>query len=301
MAAPVAGFIGLGQMGKHMARNLLNKGYKVFVNDVSEEALKQLLGHGAIAAKTPSLLAEMCADSSAKAIVSMLPEGSHVKEVYLGSDGILKSVAQNTLLLDCSTIDVKDCKLVEAEANQKATTFMDCPVSGGVLAADAATLTFMVGGDKFEEAKEILQHMGQRFFHCGPIGSGQAAKICNNMMLAISMIGASETFNLGIRLGLDKNVLYEIFCTSTSRCWSIDTYNPVPGIKTGVPSDRDYEGGFGTKLMTKDLGLAQNAATESKSPTPLGSLSHQLYRALCSHGYGHKDFSVIYEFLSKQK
>lgn len=284
-----------------MARNLLNKGYKVIVNDVSEEAQKKLIAHGAVVAKTPAKVAEMCADKSAQAIVTMLPESSHVHQVYLGTDGILNSVAQNTLLLDSSTIDVSVVKTIEVEARKKGASFLDCPVSGGVLAADSGTLTFMVGGEKFEEAKEILQHMGQRFFHCGAIGSGQAAKICNNMMLAISMIGASETFNLGIQLGLDKHVMSEIFSTSTSRCWSIDTYNPVPGIKTGVPSDRNYEGGFGTSLMTKDLGLAQNAATATKSPTPLGSLAHQLYRSLCSHGYGGKDFSVVYQFLSQQQ
>lgn len=280
----VAGFVGLGHMGSLMATNLMNKGYQLVVHDVSQSAVSKMVSAGAISASSPAKVAEICSEKQAQAIMTMVPEGKHVKEVYLGSNGILKSASKSTLLLDSSTIDIDTSKLVESEARKLGLTFMDCPVSGAVPAAKAATLTFMVGGEKFEEAKDILQHMGQKFFHCGPVGNGLVAKICNNMMLAISMIGTSETLNMGIRLGLDKKLLSDILCVSSGRTWSVDTYNPVPGVKEAVPSANNYEGGFGTSLITKDLGLAQHESTKSKSPTPLGSISHQIYRTMVGQG-----------------
>ncbi|XP_075254549.1 3-hydroxyisobutyrate dehydrogenase, mitochondrial-like [Convolutriloba macropyga] len=302
MAAPkIAGFIGLGNMGSYMARNMINKGYQLVVHDAVPAVTSKFVseGSGATAASSPAQLAEMCGEKGAAAIISMVPEGSHMREVYLGSDGVLKGgPSKSTLLLDSSTIDIDSAQQVEKEASKLGYTFMDCPVSGAVPAAKAATLTFMIGGPKFEEAKTVLEPMGQRFFHCGPVGSGLTAKICNNMMLAISMIGTSETLNLGARMGLDPKLLTDILCVSSGRCWSVDTYNPVPGIKESVPASNDYKDGFGTALITKDLGLAQTEATKSKSATPLGSISHQIYRTMCAQGYGSKDFSVIYKILS---
>lgn len=283
-----------------MARNMINKGYQLVVHDTVPAVTAKFVSEGgATAAASPAQLAEMCSEQGAAAIISMVPEGRHMQEVYLGSDGVLKGgPSKTTLLLDSSTIDIDSAKKVEKFAAEHGLTFMDCPVSGAVPAAKAATLTFMIGGSKFEEAKVVLEPMGQRFFHCGDVGTGLTAKICNNMMLAISMIGTSETLNMGKRMGLDPKLLSEILCVSSGRTWSVDTYNPVPGIKDTVPASNDYRGGFGTALITKDLGLAQTEATKSKSATPLGSISHQIYRTMCAQGYGLKDFSVIYKILS---
>jgi len=190
-----------------------------------------------------------------------------------------------------------------ASSSKVSSVYLDCPVSGGVVGAAAGTLTFMVGGDKSKvtEVSPLLLGMGAKVVHCGDIGSGQAAKICNNMLLGISMIGVSETMNLGIRMGLDAKLLADIINSSTGRCWSSEIYNPVPDIVANVPSCRKYKGGFGSALIAKDLGLAQNAAAESKSPTPLGSMTHQIYQLMCTQGYGELDFSAVYKFLQEQE
>ncbi|KAM7303875.1 3-hydroxyisobutyrate dehydrogenase, mitochondrial [Ixodes scapularis] len=288
------GFIGLGNMGQNMAKNLIAKGHRLVVYDIFPEATEELAKHGAVPVGSPAEMADQC-----DRIITMLPSSPHVREVYTGDKGIISKVQTGSLLIDSSTIDPlvsqEMAKLVEA----KGATFIDAPVSGGVNAAKAGTLTFMVGGKEAEAqaAKEILLCMGKNVIHCGGVGCGQAAKICNNMMLAISMIGNAETMNLGIRLGLDPNVLNGVLNVSSGKTWPSEVYSPVPGVMENVPSSNQYEGGFGAALMTKDLGLAQTAATQTSSPTPLGSLAHQIYRVLLSNGLGKKDFSVVYQLL----
>ncbi|XP_066300324.1 3-hydroxyisobutyrate dehydrogenase, mitochondrial-like [Branchiostoma lanceolatum] len=292
------GFIGLGNMGGPMAKHLIDNGHPVIVHDVYPEAMVSLQDAGAVKASTPAEVA-----SKADRIITMLPSSPHVQEVYCGEHGILSKVKAGSLLIDSSTIDPAVSKEMAEVAAKKGGVYMDAPVSGGIKAAAAATLTFMVGGrqEEFEAAKELLQFMGKNVVYCGDVGSGQAVKICNNMLLAIEMIGTSETMNLGMRLGLDPKLLASVINMSTGRCWASDTYNPVPGVMEGVPSSNNYQGGFGTALMTKDLGLAQNAATATKSPTPLGSLAHQIYRILCNKGYPLKDFSSVFHYLSEEE
>ncbi|OQV18829.1 3-hydroxyisobutyrate dehydrogenase, mitochondrial [Hypsibius exemplaris] len=290
------GFIGLGNMGTHMAQNLIKNGHSLVVHDVYPEAVARLEALGATAARSASEVAESC-----DRIITMLPSSPHVLQVYNCDSGLLKNVRPGTLLIDSSTIDPATTKEIAAKADAKGATFVDAPVSGGVGGAKDATLTFMVGCEeaKFAGIKTLLLHMGKNVVHCGGVGMGEAAKICNNMLMAISMVGVAETMNLGTRLGLDSKVLAGIINTSSGRCWSSDTYNPVPGIKPGTPSCNNYDGGFVNNLMAKDLGLAQNASTATMSPTPMGSLAHQLYRILITKGYGGKDFSSIYQFFQE--
>ncbi|EFN83706.1 3-hydroxyisobutyrate dehydrogenase, mitochondrial, partial [Harpegnathos saltator] len=288
------GFVGLGNMGCHMARNLLTKGYKLSVYDVNKSAITGLVEKGASDASSAAEVSK-----EVEVIVSMLPSNQHVLDVYTGEHGVLSAAKENTLLIDSSTVDPSISQSVATEAQRRNLRFIDSPVSGGVNAAKNGTLTFMVGGTKtdFDAAKPVLEAMGSRIVHCGDVGMGQAAKLCNNMLLAISMIGTAETFNLGQKLGLDAKLLADIINSSSGRCWSSDLYNPVPGILPDVPSSKNYEGGFGTTLMAKDLGLAQSAATRTQTPIPLGSLAHQIYRAAIAQGFSNKDFSVIYQFL----
>jgi len=293
------GFIGLGNMGGPMAANLVNKGLSVVGYDVNPEAMERLRDIGGEIAPTPADVASKC-----DRIVTMLPNSQHVKSCFAGENGIFETVKAGTLLLDSSTIDPSMSKEMAILATKNGATYMDSPVSGGVNAAKGGTLTFMVGGpdQEFDAAKILLSSMGKNITYCGVVGSGQAVKICNNMLLAISMIGTSETYNLGIRLGLDPKLLAGCINSATGRCWSSDTYNPVPGVFEGVPSSNNYEGGFGTTLMTKDLGLAQDAATKSQTPTPLGSLAHQIYRIMSnSDEYAGKDFSSVFQFLQEKK
>lgn len=288
------GFVGLGNMGGHMARNLLKKGYELTVYDVNKSAVSSLVEAGAGCA--PSA-AEMSRE--AEVVISMLPSNQHVLDVYAGENGVLSTAKKNVLLIDSSTVDPSVSQSIASQARERNLRFIDSPVSGGVNAAKDGTLTFMVGGSEtdFNDAKSILEALGSRVVHCGSVGMGQAAKLCNNMLLAISMIGTAEAFNLGQKLGLDAKVLADIVNSSSGRCWSSDLYNPVPGILPNVPSSKNYEGGFGTTLMAKDLGLAQSAATRTEAPIPLGSLAHQIYRAVIAQGFSNKDFSVVYQFL----
>ncbi|KAG8442970.1 hypothetical protein GDO86_011694 [Hymenochirus boettgeri] len=292
------GFIGLGNMGNPMAKNLLKHGYPVVAFDVFPEACKDFQDSGAQITDSPADVAE-----KADRIITMLPSSANAIEVYTGSNGILKKVKKGSLLIDSSTIDPAVSKELAKEVEKMGAVFMDAPVSGGVGAARSGNLTFMVGGveQEFDAAKELLTCMAANVVYCGEVGTGQAAKICNNMLLAIGMIGTAETMNLGIRLGLDPKLLAKILNMSSGRCWSSDTYNPVPGVMEGVPSANNYQGGFGTTLMAKDLGLAQNSATNTKSPTPLGSLSHQIYRLMCAKGYATKDFSSVFQFLREDE
>lgn len=288
------GFIGLGNMGMNMGMNLLKSGYNLVVYDIYPEALEPFKSLGATAVTTPRLVAQQVTK-----IVTMLPSSPDVREVYSGNHGIFSGLQEGTLMMDSSTIDPSVSKEISKLANDHKGTYMDAPVSGGVVAAREGTLTFMVGGrqEDFEIAECILRNMGKNVVFCGSVGTGQAAKICNNMLLAISMIGTAEVMNLGQQLGLDKMMLARIINMSTGRCWSSELYNPCPGVVEKVPSSNNYEGGFGTQLMAKDLGLAQNASTTTKSATPMGSMAHQLYRLMCNRGYGKLDFSSVYKFL----
>ncbi|XP_046815411.1 3-hydroxyisobutyrate dehydrogenase, mitochondrial [Vespa crabro] len=292
------GFVGLGKMGGHMAKNILKKGYKLKVFDVDKSAMSNVVEAGANAAST---ITETVKDVDV--IISMLPSNQHVLDCYIGDNGILSSVKKNVLLIDSSTIDPFVSQEISKEAEKREVKFIDAPVSGGTNAARDGTLTFMVGGSNanFEAAKSILEIMGSRIVHCGDVGMGQAAKLCNNMLLAISMIGTAEIFNLGQRLGLKENVLNEIVNSSSGRCWSSELYNPVPGLLPNVPSSKNYEDGFSTLLMAKDLSLAQSVATRTDTFIPLGSLAHQIYRMLNSHGLSQKDFSIVYQFIKGNK
>ncbi|CAD5112842.1 DgyrCDS2054 [Dimorphilus gyrociliatus] len=296
------GFIGLGNMGNHMAKNLMKKGESIVVFDISKESVNSLTTDGekinnllrAQAASSPSEVAANC-----EKIITMLPSNPHVKEVYTGNNGILSGVKKGSLLLDSSTIDPAVSRHVGEQCQAKGASYMDCPVSGGVNAARDGILTFMVGGDsaKFEEAKSILEKMGKNIIQCGELGTGNSAKICNNMLLAISMIGTSETMNLGVKLGLKPELLAQILNMSTGRCWSSELYNPYPGILPNVPSSNDYQGGFGSALMRKDLGLSQDAASATKSATPLGKKAFEIYSEMSDKGFGQKDFSSALKFI----
>lgn len=292
------GFIGLGNMGSHMARNLLEKGHCVVVYDVYPESMTQLVDRGALIAQSPAEVADRC-----DRIITMLPSSPHVQEVYAGENGIFQQVKPGTLLIDSSTIDPTVTRDLAIMAEKRSAVFLDAPVSGGVNAAKDAKLTFMVGGKEaeFQATREILLCMGENVVHCGEVGTGQAAKICNNMALGISMIAVAEAMNLGIRLGLEPKMMNKILNMSSGRCWSSEVYNPVPGVMENVPAMNNYSGGFGTALMTKDLGLAQTAAMKTSSPTPLGSLAHQIYRMMVNSGFSQKDFSSVYLFLQENQ
>lgn len=292
------GFIGLGNMGGGMACNLIKKGNSILAFDVVDSNIQAVVAQGGVAASSPSAVAAECSK-----IVTMLPNNAIVEQVYSGPDGILSSIKERGFLIDCSTVDPALSKQLAQTSKSQGAEFVDAPVSGGVNAASAGTLTFMVGAEteqNFTVAQQTLQHMGAKIIHCGGVGTGGAVKICNNMLLAVSMIGTSEAMNLGIQLGLDPKLLADIMGSATGRCWSVDTYNPCPGVFPNVPSSNDYKGGFGTALMTKDLGLAQDAATRAGSATPLGSLAHQIYRTMCNNGFAEKDFSSAFKFIQKK-
>ncbi|CAD5217719.1 unnamed protein product [Bursaphelenchus okinawaensis] len=291
------GFIGLGNMGAFMARNLVKSGRQLIVYDVNKSVADQFKNEGVAVAKTP---AEVAAESAA--IFTMLPNSSHVEEVFGAKDGIFKTIKSSTLCVDCSTINPLVAKDLALKVRDTGSDFLDAPVSGGVTGAQNATLTFMIGGSEsaYQKALPYFEQMGKNAVHCGDVGTGQATKICNNMLLGIQMIGVAEAMNLGEKLGLDPKMLTSIVNTSSGRCWSTDSYNPVPGVMENVPASRNYAGGFGNKLIAKDLGLAQNASTEVGVPTPLGSLAHQIYRVLANNNeFGDKDFGSVYQFLRK--
>ncbi len=266
------GFIGLGNMGGPMAINLVKAGHEVTVFDLSEAACGQLADAGAAVASS-------AADAVAGAdyVISMLPAGKHVAGVYLGDEGLLARLDGSTTVLDCSTIDAATAREVGTAAAELGIGFMDSPVSGGVAAAAAGTLAFMCGGaaDTFEKARLILKDMGQNIFHAGPAGAGQVAKGCNNMLLAIHMIGTCEALEMGARNGLDPAVLSEIMLASSGRNWSLEVYNPYPGVMEKAPASNDYKPGFMVDLMVKDLGLAMDIAGRSDVDNPLGQLAQE--------------------------
>ncbi len=225
----------------------------------------------------------------------MLPSSPHVRSVYEGEYGVLAAVARGTPLIDCSTIDPLTSREVAMDAKAKGCPMIDAPVSGGVAGAEAATLTFMVGGElhDFEATRPVLQCMGKNVVHCGGAGNGQVAKICNNMMLAVEMIATAEGMTLAAKLGMDPKVFASIVNTSSGRCWSSDTYNPFPGVLDNVPASRGYAGGFGADLMLKDLTLVTDAAKAARQPVLLGAIAQQIYQKHSADGHGGKDFSSI--------
>ena len=288
-------FIGLGNMGAPMALNLLKAGYPLSVFDLVPSALKTLADAGAVAAGSA---AEAVRD--ADVVISMLPASAHVHKLYLGEGGLLVAARPGALLIDSSTIAPRTAREVAEAAAARGFAMIDAPVSGGTAGAAAGTLTFIVGGDAaaLERARPLLEKMGRNIFHAGASGAGQIAKICNNMLLGIQMIGTAEAINLGVANGVDAKVLSDIMAKSSGRNWTLEVYNPWPGVMDNVPASRGYSGGFGTDLMLKDLGLAQEAAAAAAASTPLGALARELYQRHSQAGSGALDFSSIVRALA---
>ncbi|MBS7417529.1 3-hydroxyisobutyrate dehydrogenase [Pseudomonas syringae] len=285
-------FIGLGNMGAPMARNLIRAGHALQVFDLNKSVLVEFAELGAQVSDSPAQAAQ-----GTELVITMLPAAAHVRSVYLNDDGVLKGISPGVPAVDCSTIDPQTIRDIAAVAAQQGVVLGDAPVSGGTGGAQAGTLTFMVGASAghFAVLKPVLEQMGRNIVHCGDVGTGQIAKICNNMLLAISMIGVAESMALGNALGIDTQVLAGIINTSTGRCWSSEAYNPWPGIVETAPASRGYSGGFGAELMLKDLGLATEAARAAHQPVVLGAVAQQLYQAMSLRGDGGKDFSAIIE------
>ncbi|EME68974.1 3-hydroxyisobutyrate dehydrogenase [Paramagnetospirillum caucaseum] len=288
------GFIGLGNMGAPMMRNLIKAGHAVAAFDLSEAALKAAAEAGATACNTA-----VDAARGAEVVVSMLPAGAHVTSVMLGEDGLFAAAPKGTLFIDSSTIDVATARLLSDAAATAGHALIDAPVSGGVGGAEAGTLTFMVGGADaaFARAEPILAAMGKTIVHAGGPGNGQAAKICNNMLLGISMIGTCEAFALAEKLGLDAQKLFDIASKSSGQCWSMTSYCPVPGPVPASPANREYKAGFAAAMMLKDLKLAVEAAQVAGATIPLGAEAAQLYAMMAGAGQGGLDFSGIIHML----
>jgi 3-hydroxyisobutyrate dehydrogenase len=285
-------FIGLGHMGGGMAPNLAKASHEVRAFDLSEEALKRAIAKGCQEATSA---ADACKD--AEAVVTMLPAGKHVAEVYRQT--VFTSAPKSAILIDCSTIDVTTARTLEDEAAAGGFTMVDAPVSGGIAAAEGGTLTFMVGGsdEGFEKARPFLEGMGKAVIHAGGPGSGQAAKICNNMLLGATMAATCETFVLAGKLGLDLQTFYDIASKASGQSWSMPSYCPVPGVGPETPADRGYEGGFAAALMLKDLKLAMEAAQGAGAYTPMGGEAEELYQRFVDLGGGGKDFSGIIKMI----
>src|SRR4051812_5069337 len=286
-------FIGLGNMGGGMAANLVTAGHEVRAFDLSKATLDK-------AEKSGSLPMGSATDAvrDAEAVVTMLPAGKHVRQVYESS--VIGKAPGSALLIDCSTIDVATAREEIEKAEKAGYRMVDAPVSGGIAAADAGTLTFMVGGsdDAFEAARPFLEKMGKAVIHAGGPGAGQAAKICNNMLLGASMVATCETFVLAQKLGLDPQTFFDIASKASGQCWSMTTYCPVPGVGPSTPADRGYEGGFAAALMLKDLRLAMEAAQAADSYTPMGAAAEELYTRFAEGlGGGGKDFSAIIKMI----
>lgn len=282
-------FIGLGNMGLPMAKNLLGAGHAVRGFDLSSESLEKLTAAGGTASASAAE-----AVSGAEVVVTMLPAGKHVRAVY--EESVFPNAVAGTFFIDCSTIDVDTSRAVAADAAAKGFSMLDAPVSGGTGGAEAGTLTFMVGGDDaaFESARPLLDIMGATIVHAGGSGSGQAAKICNNMVLGISMIAVSEAFALADKLGLDRQKLFDISSKSSGQCWAMTSYCPVPGPVPTSPANREYQPGFSAAMMLKDLDLAQQAAESAKATTPMGKKAAEFYGNFVSEGNGGLDFSAVF-------
>ncbi|AMM25924.1 3-hydroxyisobutyrate dehydrogenase [Variovorax sp. PAMC 28711] len=289
-------FIGLGNMGGPMAMNLLKAGHTLSAFDLSKDACAKFAADGLpIAASAAATL------DGAEVVVSMLPASAHVEGLYLGADGLLEKIAPGTLVIDSSTIAAASSRKVAEAAAKRGITVIDAPVSGGTGGAIAGTLTFMVGGAEadLERARPLLEKMGANIFHAGAAGAGQTAKICNNMLLGILMIGTSEALALGVSNGLDAKVLSEIMRRSSGGNWALEKYNPMPGVMETSPASKSYAGGFGTDLMLKDLGLAQENAAAVRAATPLGGMARNLYAAHSLAGHGGLDFSSVLKLFQK--
>lgn len=288
-------FIGLGNMGGAMAHNLLKAGQQVYGYDLSEKALNTFASQGGIVCESPQAAA-----AQADVVISMLPAAKHVRDVYLSEDGVLAVLKAGSLCIDCSTIDPKTIQDIAKVAQDKGIQICDAPVSGGTIGAQAGTLTFMVGANQqtFDAVQPILSYMGKNTVSCGEVGAGQIAKICNNLILGISMAAVAEGMALGAKLGIDAHALAGVINSSTGRCWSSEVYNPWPEISPNAPSSRGYTDGFSNQLMLKDLGLAVEAAGQVQQPVLLGGLVQQLYQQMCLQGKNHLDFSsVIQQYL----
>ena len=283
------GFIGLGNMGMPMAQNLISNGIKVKGFDVSEEILKQASENN-IMVCSDSLQASKEID----VLITMLPNGEAVSSVF-NSESLLENIDPSILIIECSTISPKTSKELSLKASSLDLEMIDAPVSGGVKGAEEGGLTFMVGGsaENVEKAKPILSMMGKNIFHAGESGSGQVAKLCNNMLLAIHMSGTAEAISMGVKSGLDPSVLSEIMSKSSGGNWSLDKYNPYPGVMIESPASKDYQGGFLNKLMIKDLNLAKELAQDSKTETPMGDSARNLYDELIEQGLEDLDFSSV--------
>ena len=283
-------FIGLGNMGAPMARNLLKAGHSLRLFDLNQSVLAELAQLGGTISASPRDAAQ-----GAELVITMLPAAAHVRSVWLGEEGVLAGIGAGVPAVDCSTIDPQTARDVAAAAAKQGVALADAPVSGGTGGAAAGTLTFMVGAtpELFATLQPVLAQMGRNIVHCGAVGTGQIAKICNNLLLGISMVGVSEAMARGDALGFDTQVLAGIINSSTGRCWSSEAYNPWPGVVETAPASRGYTGGFGAELMLKDLGLATEAARQAHQPVVLGAVAQQLYQAMSLRGEGGQDFSAI--------
>jgi len=289
-------FLGLGNMGKGMALNLLNANHEVHIYDVNAEAMSVLEEYNFIIHKSIEDAVE-----SVEVVITMLPEGKHVKDVYLGDKGVINNVKPNTILIDCSTIDINSLREVEKKAKIEGLIILDAPVSGGVVGADNGTLTFMVGAseDEFNLISPLLLNMGKKVVHAGDVGAGQAAKICNNMILGTTMVALSESFTMAKKLGLDLNTFFEISSKATGMSWAMLNHLPVAGIIETAAANNNYKPGFAASMMLKDLTLAQDTASSVNLETPLGSLTQKLYKQFTESGNGELDYTAIIKMIEK--
>ena len=284
-------FIGVGNMGNPMAENLHKSGKKITVFDVSKEMMERAEKKGLNTSES----IETLINEEVSIVITMLPEGKHSKEIYLGDNGIINKVSKDCLLIDCSTIDIETSKEIGKAADNQNIMMIDAPVSGGVMGAQKATLNIMVGGSKeaFEKALPVLKILGKNIYHAGEIGSGNGAKICNNMALGIAMIAASESLMLAKRLNIDIKKVHEIMKNASGNSWPISVYPPLPGLIDGTPSNNNYRPGFSAGMMNKDLKLAHECAKSVNAKTPLGKMALEIYDQFCKEGNDTKDFSAI--------
>ena len=289
-------FLGLGNMGKGMALNLLNANHEVHIYDVNAEAMSELEEYNFVTHNSIDDAVE-----NVEVVITMLPEGKHVKDVYLGDRGVINNVKPNTILIDCSTIDMNSLREVEKKAKIEGLLILDAPVSGGVVGADNGTLTFMVGAseDEFNLRSPLLLNMGKKVVHAGDVGAGQAAKICNNMILGTTMVALSESFTMAKKLGLDLNTFFEISSKATGMSWAMLNHLPVAGIIETAAANNNYKPGFAASMMLKDLTLAQDTASSVNLETPLGSLTQKLYKQFTESGNGELDYTAIIKMIEK--
>jgi len=287
-------FIGLGNMGRGMALNLLKAGHEVNIYDINTNIIAQLSKKGCT-----GHINLINAVNDVSVVITMLPEGSHVREVFLGKTGIINNVQENTILIDCSTIDIESIKNVGEEALKNNMHIIDAPVSGGVVGADNGTLTFMVGGkeESFNLALPILNNMGKKIVHAGDLGAGQVAKICNNMILGISMIALGESFTMAKQLGLDQSKFFEISSKATGMSWAMLNHLPVADIIDTAAANNNFKPGFAASMMVKDLSLAQSAASSVNLETPFGALALEMYKKFINEGNGDLDYSAIIKLI----